>query len=238
MGLLDQQTVAIKLRVLKAMGHPDAQIAALKGRIAETLLAQPAIAAAAGGAGAPVAFDAARLAHQLFPKPKGPSAFVKTGIDGGHITAPLLDFAAQHPKIFVFEASNRAGGGATWRRYEQYYWNGVGNKPAIAPGQRPAAAAIPPPAAPGAAPVLPTDWLKSGIDKTTCDDVTAYLTAAEAAYRAVMADLNANTVVDGNQRKFGIDGTPPVAGNGVEFGGWLQLNGDVVTMFPFAGWIP
>lgn len=74
--------------------------------------------------------DEVLISHLMIPSDPGRRPFLGTGIKGGHHDNLLHDFVHHHPQIVVVKEAEKLVGGAVYRKYSQYRWQGSGPKPA------------------------------------------------------------------------------------------------------------
>lgn len=234
MGLNDPVALDPKLKALRQAGVPEEGIRHVEmvGARAElqTHLSREAIA---GHTGSSIMTE--ELVHHLmYPKEKG--GFKSNGIDGGHHTQRLLDFANDSDKYVMVERASKSIGGTIFRRFEQYRWNGTGSKPHSGDANFP-----------GGASFNPSDWTISNMPKTTADDIQVYLSEGADAWRNWLAlyGSGSTTPYAVTRDHFGgVNGIPPaVSTNGVEFSGFFDYDSSsntwtVNTIFIEASWLP
>ena len=231
MGLNETANLRQKLRMLREGGLPTEEI----NRLAQAAGAELAAAhqAAEKAAGRTSMFDEALAAKTLIPRYF--SDFKGQGLNGGHVTAHLLDFCAAS-EFHVRELASREAGGTTWRRFEQWRWNGERSKKPTSPAELP-----------GGASFDPTKWTRSDQPKTTADDPAAYLREADGAWRAWFERHNGGTssvddiAVAGSERSFGgpSGNEPATSPSGVVFAGFYEKPPPrIITIFPDESWLP
>jgi hypothetical protein len=110
--------------------------------------------------------------HLLFPGPPS-NGFSGGGISGGHVTGRVVDFGGPGTPYGFAEVASTNVGGTTVRQFDQFRWNGTGEKPLPGSGKYP-----------GEAGFNAADWTRSSQPKTTVDDAGPYLREVDAALDA------------------------------------------------------
>ena len=168
-GLDEPSQISAKLALLRQAGaSPE-----LLGRVqrVEVKRVLDAHEAAIGG---PSTLDPELVQHLLFPEEGG--AFGDRGLRGGHLTSELQRFVEASGKYALKQVKTRTAGGTTLHEFEQYRWNGPGDRPA--PGAADA---------PGGGAFDASKWTRSIQPKTTFDDSAVFLRESEAAWKAWLA---------------------------------------------------
>lgn len=211
-GLKDPSQIKAKLDLLRKAGAPDSLLRAVE-KVEVTRLMSEHQANDLGGAASQL--DPSLVQHLLYVRPKGD--FKGSGLDGGHHTAELLRFVGESAEYAVREVNVKAGGGNTFRSFEQYKWTGGGPKPTN------------PDLLPGGASFDPSAWTLSTQPKTTFDDPAAFLREAELGWSAWLS-------AGGTP---GADRGVTFTSNGVQFGGFVKSPAapyELSTLFIEASW--
>lgn len=228
MGLNETTNLREKVRMLREAGLTEEV-----GRLALDAGAELATThgRAEGALGNQTMFDARLTAKTLVPRDLGD--FKAKGLNGGHVTAHLIDFCA-FTAYAVREVAQRNAGGTTWRRFEQFKWKGdLAKKPTDRAEL------------PGGDRFNANDWIRSDQWKTTADDAAAYLREADGAWRWWYARHNgeagSNDDAGVTGRAFGgPSGENATSPNGVEFAGFFEPGvggATLLTIFPDEQWL-
>jgi hypothetical protein len=221
MGLNEPGNIDVKLKTLREAGLPQDLIEQVKLVGARAELQTHINAEQAAGKTQTIFHDEA-VNHLMFPEDTG-AGFKGSGINGGHQTQRLLDFANNHKSIVVIEQGNKAAGGTTFRKYDQYKWKGTGPKPS--PGD---------PRLPGGSSYNSNDWVKAQYPKTTADDLQGLMREANAGWETFMSTriaANPNAAppgpgTDGQRFEFGMGKPAAIApGSAIPFGGFATYDG-------------
>jgi hypothetical protein len=213
MGLYEPAQLADRAALLRRLGLDDALVTRIEARaIAGRFMGTAPTAAVAQQARLVTTMDEEFVEHLLRPKPTAGSTFASNGVNGGHVTAELQAFEKANPAYaFELDRVKQSASGATYRRFNQYLWNGTGPAPtskALRPGGSKFNAA---------------DWVKSSSPKTAADDIGALLADAEDAWARWHA---ANPGLAASDKAFGrgLAGAKPpaVSASNVEFSGFFD----------------
>jgi hypothetical protein len=147
----------------------------------------------------------ALIDHVIWPRGRSVSEFLGKGVEGGHHTRRLLDFAHPNSDYVFVEIASKPAAGSIARRFEQYKWNGGGAVPFPGSGQFPTDKNF-----------SATGWIKSKVPKTTLDDPEALLREGEEAFQTFVELHPLHSIKDG-QRTFSV-----VTQAGVEIGGYFN----------------
>ncbi len=220
MGLNEPANIDVKLKTLREAGLPQDIIEQVKIVGAGAELKTHITSETAAGRTQTIFHDEA-VSHLMFPEDPG-AAFKGSGINGGHNTQRLVDFANNHESIVVIEQSNKAAGGTTFHKYDQYKWKGTGPKPS--PGD---------PRLPGGSSYNPDDWVKAQYPKTTADDLQGLMREANGAWESFMSTRIAGdpkaappgSGTDGQRFEFGMGKPAAIApDSAIPFGGFATYD--------------